>query len=99
MSRSGCGARNAASGRRRAGQTGPDIAVEGGCKPWQLHQTGAIFFLDHGRVFVETPLLMTNGELADVLAAFVAEVTARTPKLAAGRTLRPVRKFRAPRQQ
>jgi hypothetical protein len=37
-------------------------------------------FLDHGRVFIETPLLMTGDELADVLTAFVAEVRARQPE-------------------
>jgi hypothetical protein len=37
-------------------------------------------FLDRGRVFIETPLLMTDSELAEVLAAFVAEIRARQPK-------------------
>jgi hypothetical protein len=32
--------------------------------------------LDSGRVFIETPRLMADTELADVLAAFVAEVRA-----------------------
>jgi hypothetical protein len=36
--------------------------------------------LDHGRITVECPRLMTDDELADVLAAFVEEVRARTPK-------------------
>jgi hypothetical protein len=33
--------------------------------------------LDHGRVFVEVPLLMTDDELADVFEAFVKEVRGR----------------------
>jgi hypothetical protein len=36
--------------------------------------------LDNGRVFVEVPGLMTDDELADVLAAFVDRVRARPPK-------------------
>jgi hypothetical protein len=36
--------------------------------------------LDHGRVTVECPRLMSDAELADVLAAFVKEVRARPPK-------------------
>jgi hypothetical protein len=56
-------------------------------------------FLDHGRVFVETPRLMTDSELADVLAAFVAEIKARPPKpnQPPEERSRPVRKFLSPR--
>jgi len=36
--------------------------------------------LDHGRVIIECPRLMTDDELADVLAAFVEEVRARPAK-------------------
>jgi hypothetical protein len=36
--------------------------------------------LDHGRVFVEVPLLMTDDELAGVFEAFVKEVRGRPPK-------------------
>jgi hypothetical protein len=36
--------------------------------------------LDHGRITVECPRLMTDDELADVLAAFVKEVRARPAK-------------------
>jgi hypothetical protein len=36
--------------------------------------------LDHGRVFIEVPRLMTDKELADVLAAFVETVRARPAK-------------------
>jgi hypothetical protein len=36
--------------------------------------------LDNGKVFVEVPKLMTNGELADVFEAFVKEVRGRPPK-------------------
>jgi hypothetical protein len=37
-------------------------------------------FLDHGRVFIEVPQLMSDQELADVLAAFVETVRARPAK-------------------
>jgi hypothetical protein len=37
-------------------------------------------YLGHGRVFVETPLLMTDDELASVFEAFVKEVRGRAPK-------------------
>jgi hypothetical protein len=37
-------------------------------------------FLDHGRVFIEVPRLMTDDKLAGVLAAFVEMVRARPPK-------------------
>jgi hypothetical protein len=37
-------------------------------------------YLDHGRVFVQCPRLMSDVELADVLAAFVATVRAGPPK-------------------
>ena len=37
-------------------------------------------FLDHGRVFIEVPRLMSDQELADVLAAFVETVRARPAK-------------------
>jgi hypothetical protein len=36
--------------------------------------------LDHGRVFVEVPRLMTDEELASVFEAFVKEVRGRPPK-------------------
>jgi hypothetical protein len=36
--------------------------------------------LDHGRVFIDTPRLMTDDELADVFEEFVKEVRARPPK-------------------
>jgi hypothetical protein len=35
--------------------------------------------LDHGRVFIETSMLMTDDELADVFEAFVKEVRSRQP--------------------
>jgi hypothetical protein len=56
-------------------------------------------FLDHGRVFIEIPRLMTDDELADVLAAFVAEIKARPPKPSQPpeERSRPVRKFLSPR--
>jgi hypothetical protein len=56
-------------------------------------------FLDHGRVFIETPRLMTDSELADVLAAFVAEIRARSPKAPAQHLeelSQPVPSFAAP---
>ena len=34
-------------------------------------------FLNHGRVLIECPRLMTDAELAKVLAAFAEEVTGR----------------------
>jgi hypothetical protein len=37
-------------------------------------------FLDHGRVFIEVPRLMSDHELADVLAAFGETVRARPAK-------------------
>jgi hypothetical protein len=37
-------------------------------------------YLDHGRVTIECPRLMTDVELADVHEAFIAEVRARPPK-------------------
>jgi len=37
--------------------------------------------LDHGRVTVESPRLMSDHELADVLASFVEEVRARPEKV------------------
>jgi hypothetical protein len=37
-------------------------------------------YLDHGRVFIEVPRLMTDRELADVLEAFVKVVRGRAPK-------------------
>jgi hypothetical protein len=37
-------------------------------------------FLDHGRVFVEVPLLMTNNELVAVFEDFIAEVHGRLRK-------------------
>jgi hypothetical protein len=37
-------------------------------------------YLDHDRVAIECPRLMSDEELADVLAAFVNEVRARPPK-------------------
>jgi hypothetical protein len=36
--------------------------------------------LDHGRVTVECPRLMSDAELADVLAVFIEEVKARAAK-------------------
>jgi hypothetical protein len=36
--------------------------------------------LDHGRVFVEVPLLMTDDELVAVFEDFIAEVHGRLPK-------------------
>jgi hypothetical protein len=36
-------------------------------------------FLDHGRVFIEVPGLMTDEELAAVFEAFVKEVRGRAP--------------------
>jgi hypothetical protein len=36
--------------------------------------------LDHGRVFVEVPGLMTDEELAAVFEAFVKDVRGRAPK-------------------
>jgi hypothetical protein len=41
--------------------------------------------LDSDRVFIETPWLMTDTELADVLAAFVAEVRADSQRRRLGR--------------
>jgi hypothetical protein len=37
-------------------------------------------FLDHGRVQIECPRLMSDAELAEVLKAFIAEIEARPPK-------------------
>jgi hypothetical protein len=37
-------------------------------------------YLDHGRIFIEVPRLVTDEELADVLAAFVETVRARPAK-------------------
>jgi hypothetical protein len=36
--------------------------------------------LDHGRVFIEVPQLMTDDELVAVFEAFVKEVRGRAPK-------------------
>jgi hypothetical protein len=36
--------------------------------------------LDHGRVFVEVPRLMTDEELAVIFEAFVKEVRGQAPK-------------------
>jgi hypothetical protein len=59
-------------------------------------------FLDHGRVFVETPRLMTDSELAEVLAAFVAEIRpgsrGRPPSIRKSNP-GPCVSFAAPRQQ
>jgi hypothetical protein len=43
----------------------------------QITDGNGTLVLDNRRVFVETPRLITDDELADVLAAFVAEVRAR----------------------
>jgi hypothetical protein len=37
-------------------------------------------FLDHGRVTIECPRLMSDEELAEVLADFVVQVKSRAPK-------------------
>jgi hypothetical protein len=37
-------------------------------------------FLDHGRVSIECPRLMSDEELAEVLADFVVQVKSRAPK-------------------
>ena len=37
-------------------------------------------FLGHGRVFIEVPRLMTDGELAEIFETFAKEVRARPPK-------------------
>jgi hypothetical protein len=37
-------------------------------------------FLNHGRVFVEVPRLITDDEPANVLERFVQEVRGRSPK-------------------
>jgi hypothetical protein len=37
-------------------------------------------FLDHGRVTIEWPRLMSDEELAEMLAAFVETIRARPPK-------------------
>jgi hypothetical protein len=77
---SGCVARNAANGRMKP--AGLDelpvtrqvvsaaVFLEGAPMPQNRRE----LFLDHGRVFVETPRLMTDEELAVVFEAFVNQV-------------------------
>jgi hypothetical protein len=43
-------------------------------------RTRRYIHLDKGHVSIECPRLMTDGELADRLAAFVEEVRARPPR-------------------
>jgi hypothetical protein len=45
-----------------------------------MPENGRELFLDHGRVFVETPRLMSDDELAVVFEAFIDQVRSRTPK-------------------
>jgi hypothetical protein len=37
-------------------------------------------YLDHGRIQIECPRLMSDAELAEVLKAFVTEIEVRPPK-------------------
>jgi hypothetical protein len=70
-----CGAQSVAVSQPKPGPTG-QITGSGADLDAPIRRE---LFLDHGRVFIKTPRLMTDDELADVLAAFVAEVRGRAP--------------------
>jgi hypothetical protein len=68
------------SNYRLRGRLWPAAAFHSSCKNMVTPRNRRELYLDHGRIFIDVPRLMTDEELDDVLAAFVETVRARPAK-------------------